>query len=211
MEEVKTSTEAPATTTSGAWSDKGSGGWGSGCVLGAGVWQHWICRGFPWGQLHGFLGTRPAEHCTGFLQSSEHQARLLPHNLEGWKATKTLLASLRSSQWQSWRREQLPSPCSKDPGSSSALVASRDLFSSISVEDPAGCFLIYSVCVKSLQSCPVLCYPTDCSALGSSVDGILQARILEWVAMPSARGSSRPWEWTVISYISNTGRWVLYH
>ena len=43
---------------------------------------------------------------------------------------------------------------------------------------------------KSLQSCPTLCDPMDCSPPGSSVHGILQARILEWVAMPSSRGSS---------------------
>ena len=48
------------------------------------------------------------------------------------------------------------------------------------------------VCVhdKSLQLCLTLCDPMDCSLLGSSVHGILQARILEWVAMPSCRGSS---------------------
>ena len=45
--------------------------------------------------------------------------------------------------------------------------------------------------VKSLQSCPTLCDPMDCSLLGSSVHGILQARILRWVAMPSSRGSSQ--------------------
>ena len=38
---------------------------------------------------------------------------------------------------------------------------------------------------KSLQSCLTLCNPMDCSLPGSSVHGILQARILEWVAMPS--------------------------
>ena len=43
---------------------------------------------------------------------------------------------------------------------------------------------------KSLQSCPTLCDPMDCSPPGSSVQGILQARILEWVAMPCSRGSS---------------------
>ena len=43
------------------------------------------------------------------------------------------------------------------------------------------------VCVKSLQSCPTLCDPMDCSPLGSSVHGVLQARILEWVAMPFSR------------------------
>ena len=36
---------------------------------------------------------------------------------------------------------------------------------------------------------------------GSSVHGILQARILEWVAMPSSRGSSQTWEWTQVSYM----------
>ena len=36
---------------------------------------------------------------------------------------------------------------------------------------------------KSLQSCPTLCYPIDCSPPGSAVPGILQARILEWVAI----------------------------
>ena len=43
-----------------------------------------------------------------------------------------------------------------------------------------------------LQLFPTLCDPMDCSLLGSSVHGILQARILEWVAMPSSRGSSGP-------------------
>ena len=41
-------------------------------------------------------------------------------------------------------------------------------------------------------SCPTLCNPMDCTPPGSSVHGILQARILEWVAMPSSRGFSRP-------------------
>ena len=45
---------------------------------------------------------------------------------------------------------------------------------------------------KVAQSCPTLCNPLACSLPGSSVSGILQARTLEWVAMPSPRGSSRP-------------------
>ena len=40
------------------------------------------------------------------------------------------------------------------------------------------------VCAKSFQSCPTLCDPMDCSPPGSSVRGILQARTLEWVAVP---------------------------
>ena len=47
------------------------------------------------------------------------------------------------------------------------------------------------VYVQSLQSCLTLCDPVDCSPAGSSVHGILQARILEWVAMPLSRGSSQ--------------------
>ena len=46
---------------------------------------------------------------------------------------------------------------------------------------------------KSLQSCPTLCDPIDGSALGSSVPGILQARILEWVAI----SFSNAWKWKV--------------
>ena len=48
------------------------------------------------------------------------------------------------------------------------------------------------MCVKSLQLYPTLCDPWDWSPPGSSVHGILQARILEWVAVPSSRGPSRP-------------------
>ena len=46
--------------------------------------------------------------------------------------------------------------------------------------------------VSVTQSCPTLCNPMDCGLPGSSVHGILQARILEWVAIPFSRGSSRP-------------------
>ena len=46
--------------------------------------------------------------------------------------------------------------------------------------------------VKWSQSCPTLCDPMDCSLPGSSVHGILQARILEWASIPFSRGSSQP-------------------
>ena len=56
-----------------------------------------------------------------------------------------------------------------------------------------------------------LCDPMDCSPPGSSVHGILQARILKWVSISSFRGSSWPRDWTHLSYVSCIGRWVLYH
>ena len=61
------------------------------------------------------------------------------------------------------------------------------------------------------QLCPSLCDPMDCSLPGSSVHWILQARILEWVAMPSSRGSSWPRNQTHVSCISYIGRQILYH
>ena len=64
---------------------------------------------------------------------------------------------------------------------------------------------------KSLQFCLTLCNPLDYSPPVSSVHGILQARILEWVALPSSRGSSQPRERTHDSYVFYTGRQVLYH
>ena len=47
-------------------------------------------------------------------------------------------------------------------------------------------------CAKWLQSCPTLCDPMDCNPPGSSVHGILQARILELVPIPSSRGFPNP-------------------
>ena len=55
-----------------------------------------------------------------------------------------------------------------------------------------GFFEKYSYCVLVTQLCPTLCDALNCSPPGSSVHGILQARILEWVAIPFSRGSSWP-------------------
>ena len=48
------------------------------------------------------------------------------------------------------------------------------------------------MCAKSFWSCPTLCDAVDGSPPGFSVHGILQARILEWLAIPFSRGSFRP-------------------
>ena len=63
--------------------------------------------------------------------------------------------------------------------------------------------------VLLLVSRLTLCDPMDCSAPGLSVHGILQARILEWVAMPSSRASSQLRDQTRVSYVSCIGRRVL--
>ena len=53
-----------------------------------------------------------------------------------------------------------------------------------------------------IQSCPTLCDPMDCSLPGSSIHGILQARILEWIVISFSRGSSKPRDWTWVSCIA---------
>ena len=53
-----------------------------------------------------------------------------------------------------------------------------------------------------LQSCLTLCDPMDSSPPGSSVSGILQARILKWVAISSSRGSSQPMDQTLVSCVA---------
>ena len=62
---------------------------------------------------------------------------------------------------------------------------------------------------KLLQLYTTLCNPMYCSPPGFSAHEILQARILEWVAMPSSRESSWPRDWIWILYVSCIGRWVL--
>ena len=51
------------------------------------------------------------------------------------------------------------------------------------------------------QSCPTLCNLMDCSPPGSSVHGIFQARVLEWVAIAFSRGSSQPRDPDWVSHI----------
>ena len=65
--------------------------------------------------------------------------------------------------------------------------------------------LEYGMRTKLLQSHPTLCEAMDSSLPGSSVHGILQARILEWVAMLTSRGFSQPWNRIHISYVSCLG------
>ena len=70
---------------------------------------------------------------------------------------------------------------------------------------------LYSMRAKLLQSYLTLGNSMDCSPLGSYVHGILQARILRWVAISSSRGSSQPKDQTHVPSVSCTGRRVLYH
>ena len=67
--------------------------------------------------------------------------------------------------------------------------------------------LVTPCCYLYTKSCLTLCNPTGCSPLGSSVHGISQTRILEWVAISFSRGPSQPRDWT---HVSCNGRQILY-
>ena len=69
--------------------------------------------------------------------------------------------------------------------------------------------IFYQLTIREAQlGCVWLCNPIDCSLSGSSVHGISQVKILEWVAIPFCRGPSQPRDQTLVSCL---GRQILYH
>ena len=139
-------------------------------------------------------------HCRKILHRLSHQGSLhmcmyiwasmhILCLLHAAAAAKSLQScpTLRPHRWQPTR---LPCPWDS-PGKNTGV----------------GChFLLQRMKVKSesevTQSCLTLSDPMDCSLPGSTVHGIFQARILEWGAISSSRGSSQPKDRTCISYIS---------
>ena len=126
-----------------------------------------------------------------------------------WRRTKKPLDESERGEWKSWLKAQ----------QSNINILKIFCFPDMRFFSPK-LHITYSnlvyytamcICSKSLQWCPTLFDSMDYSLPGSSVHGILQARILEWVAMPFSRGSSQPRDWTQVSYISCIGRWVLYY
>ena len=93
----------------------------------------------------------------------------------------------------------LPSDCNREIGAPCFHLTHG-------MESELGARLLWEYCSVTL----VLSHSMDCSLLGSSVHGILQARILEWIAITFSRRSSQPRDHTCISYISCIGRRVLY-
>ena len=81
----------------------------------------------------------------------------------------------------------------------------------LSVRNTVSVVPVYCCCYLVAKSCRLFGNPMDCSPPGSSVHGILQAGILEWVAISFSRGSSQPRDWTRVSLNLLHGRQVLYH
>ena len=106
--------------------------------------------------------------------------------------------------WVSWRQVPLTLPsCSNYPPQTLFWVLAPPSGSSVwvlFVKSEGKQFLICFPCVAKesevAQSCPTLWDPMECSLIGSSVHGIFQARVLEWVAISFSRGSFRLRDWT---------------
>ena len=104
-------------------------------------------------------------------------------DMTGW-LNNNKLWSLSCSCYQLLRQQVLPSQWRDGQKHQHLLPWSQRHFNA-----PVWLLLVH-MCMLSLQSCLTLCDPRDCVPSGSYVHRILQARILEWVAMPSSRGSS---------------------
>ena len=105
-----------------------------------------------------------------------------------------------------WLRAHIPSssgPVSGQRRSIYSQLQHQDSSLRATPESRCGCVLSRSVVSTSGNS-------VDCNLPGSPVHVILQARTLEWVAMPSSRGSAQPKDRSCISYVSCIGRQVLY-
>ena len=147
------------------------------------VFYNWIFLSFI---FHNFLPQFSIRLLKGWIMS------LLPfssHGNTGSNSTHSLL-------WSGLHSEQLKL------GTGNLVHSTWS--SQVHTHPWSHCSLIYMFESESgvVQSYPTLCDPLDCSPPGSSIHGILQARILEWVAISFSRGSSQPSDWTQVSHIA---------
>ena len=113
-----------------------------------------------------------------------------------WTVAHQAPLSMEFSRQENWSGVPFPSPGDlPNPRIKPASLSSLALASSLPLTHL--CFLSHRKKIELqfssvTQSCPTLCDPMDCSPPGSSVHGISQARIQEWVAISFSRGSSQP-------------------
>ena len=122
----------------------------------------------------------------------------------GW--SRFLFQKVWRSNTEDWFNRQVTAR--NQPGPLAVWVTPQDRAGNARLHSGPAPDWILRVC-KVAQSCPTLSDPMDCSPPGSSVPGILQAGALEWAAMPSSRGSSRP-RTEPVSRVSCLGRRALH-
>ena len=106
-----------------------------------------------------------------------------------WTAARQVPQSMEFSRQEYWRAQPFPSLRNlSNPGIEPRFPALQADLPPESQGSPTQHDA--HIHGKLPQSCPTLCDPVDCSPPGSSVHGIFQARVLEWVAMPSSTGPS---------------------
>ena len=94
----------------------------------------------------------------------------------------------KREEWREWK-EGLEAECGQTPGRKSEPGKERLIVNSQGIFRDSEICIDFKVLVA--QSCPILCDSMDCDPSGSFVRGILQARILKWVAIRFSRGSSQ--------------------
>ena len=141
--------------------------------------------------------TRRVPDKLGFLQITKSSGPQITVYGSGFTArvTRTWIRKQNTCLQRPLHSPFLPRPCPKHIHS---LTSDNRLFM-------LACMLSHFSCVY------LFCYPMDCGPPGSSVHGVLQARILEWVVISFSRGSSQPRDQTLSSYVSCTDRCALYH
>ena len=101
----------------------------------------------------------------------------------------------------SWTSLPTPHPSSSSHSPELSFLCYTAGFHQLSILHMVVCVSV-CVCLLVTQMCLTVCNPMDCSLSGFSVHGILQARILEWVAISFSERSSRPRDRTQVSYIA---------
>ena len=171
------------------------------------VRQTWV---LPWAAA----GAWPPTHCSQSLNPlhCETRTHVLTSGLADRSEGITRVRSLPHSQCSrngSWHCHLRDHPSKHACATRMNIHMAPDIGLMVLYNLPL--FTCAGVHAKSPTSCSTLCNLMDGSPPGPSVHGTLQARIPEWVAMPSSRGFSWPRDRTCVSCVYCTGRWVLCH
>ena len=134
--------------------------------------------------------------CTNLNIRQKDQDLLCVHlrrkTKQKWKPTKPsfLVETVQFTVQREWSRDRGNIYFKKPVDSRVEVKGKKDIKFFFRMEQPNGLMIITVFCVLShsvVSECLTLCNPMDCSLQGSSAHGILQARVLEWVATPSFR------------------------